>query len=51
MTETKYGNSNNNSFVHALMLLVDLINAQERIPCWAEKISYTYYPCIGKQGI
>jgi hypothetical protein len=27
------------------------INAQERIPCWAEKLSYTYYPCTGKQGI
>jgi hypothetical protein len=27
------------------------INAQERIPCWVEKRSYSYYPCIGKQGI
>jgi hypothetical protein len=27
------------------------INAQERTPRGAEKGSYSYYPCTGKQGI
>jgi hypothetical protein len=42
---------NKSSSVRGKMLGVRIKNVEHKRICWAEKLSFTYYPCTGKKGI